>query len=176
MVGVAALAAAGSGREAKPKHLPGNWDAMISYAQRNATSEALAYRIHGELSSRGLTVWLDVQMKVRDEAAMQEGVRNSQFVVSIVSGPAGSDAAYFRRPFCLSELRWAKESSVPVVPVVVAEDKGQITEFFADIPADLQHLKGTNWEHVDRKDVDYFRLGVDKIIQAARAAGAQLAL
>ena len=44
-------------------------------------------------------------------------------------------------------------------------------EFFEAIPAGLQHLKGVNWEHIDRKDVDYFKLGVTKIITAAETAG-----
>ena len=146
---------------------PGVWNFMISYTQRNATSEALAYKIYGELLRRHQSVWLDVQMSKRDEAAMKEGVQHAACVIAIVSGPAGDDSAYFRRPFCISELRWAAEAGIPVVPVVAAEDKGQITEFFADIPADLQHLKGVNWEHIDRKDVDYFELGITKIMRAA---------
>ena len=145
---------------------PGHWDSMISYTQRNPTSETLAHAIHSELVQRGKRVWLDVKMPKRDEAAMREGVTHSQCVIAIVSGPAGDKAAYFRRPFCLSELRWALEASVTVVPVVAAEDKEQITELFADIPEDLDHLKGVNWEHIDRKDVDYFSLGVDKICRA----------
>merc|ERR1711881_532226 len=32
-----------------------------------------------------------------------------------------------------------------------------------------QHLKGVNWEHIDRKDVDYFELGVTKIIRTSTA-------
>ena len=83
-------------------------------------------------------------MGARDEAAMEEGVKNSQCVIAIVSGPAGQDTAYFRRPFCLSELRWAKDAWVPVIPIVAAEDKGKITEFFEDIPADMQCALSTN--------------------------------
>jgi hypothetical protein len=146
---------------------PGAWDFMISYTQRSQLSESLAYKIHGELVKRGLAVWLDVEMPKRDEAAMQEGVQNAGCVIAIVSGPAGDESAYFRRPFCLSELRWAKAAKIPVVPVVAAEDKSNITEFFEDIPADLAHMKGVNWEHIDRKDVDYFKLGIEKIIRAA---------
>ena len=99
---------------------------------------------------------------------MQEGVKNAGCVIAIVSGPAGDDAAYFRRPFCLSELRWAKEAGIPTVPVVGAEDKGQITELFSDIPHDLSYLKGVNWEHIDRKDSDYFTLGMQKVEAASR--------
>ena len=138
---------------------------MISYTQRNPTSETLAVKISGELRKRGKTVWLDVDMAKRDEAAMQEGVKNSRCMVAIISGPAGDDTAYFRRQFCLSELRWAKNANVPVVPVVAAEDKGTITEFFADIPEDLQHLRKKDWIHIDRQDVEYFELGVTKILR-----------
>jgi hypothetical protein len=35
------------------------------------------------------------------------------------------------------------------------------------VPSDLEHLKGVNWEHIDRKDSDYFELGVTKILRAA---------
>ena len=44
------------------KNAPGRWDAMISYTQRNPTSEALAYKISAALQARGKTVWLDVDM------------------------------------------------------------------------------------------------------------------
>ena len=71
------------------------------------------------------------------------------------------------RPFCLKELRWATEAGVHIQPVVAAEDKEKIGQFFPMIPEDLQHLGGVNWEHIDRKDSDYFELGVTKIINAA---------
>eukprot|EP01047_Picozoa_sp_COSAG01_P073113 COSAG01_NODE_11820_length_1853_cov_2.289624_1_plen_455_part_01 len=151
-----------------PLNEPGHWDAMISYTQRNPTSETLAVKLSGELQKRGLGVWLDVDMPKRDEAAMQEGAQKSKCIIAIVSGPPSTENAYFRRTFCVSELRWAHEASVRVVPVVAAEDKGMITEFFADIPEDLAHLKSANWEHIDRKDADYFGLGVDKILRAAQ--------
>eukprot|EP01047_Picozoa_sp_COSAG01_P050662 COSAG01_NODE_5146_length_4453_cov_10.678916_1_plen_594_part_00 len=154
-------------RRAPSLNLPGRWDTMISYTQRNPISETLAVKLSGEFRRRKLDVWLDVEMARRDEAAMREGVEESRCVVAVVSGPPGSDNAYFRRDFCLSELRWAHAAAIPVVPVVTAEDKSRITEFFDDIPEDLAHLKSVNWEHVDRKDVDYFQLGVDKIMRAA---------
>jgi hypothetical protein len=146
---------------------PGHWDAMISYTQRNGTAETLAVKISSELHKRGMSVWLDVEMDRRDEAAMEEGVKNSNCLIAIVSGPAGHDMAYFKRPFCLRELRWAKYAEISIVPVVSAEDKRYITEFFADIPADLEYLKSVNWEHIDRADKDYFALGVTKIVEAA---------
>lgn len=71
------------------------------------------------------------------------------------------------RPFCLKELRWAVEAGVIIQPVVAAEDKGRITEFFEMIPEDLQHLKGVNWQHIDRKDKRFFELGVTMLCEAA---------
>ena len=56
---------------------------------------------------------------------------------------------------------------------MAAEDKGKITEFFADIPLDLDHLKSVNWEHIDRKDDEYFKLGVSKITKIIGSAGAR---
>jgi hypothetical protein len=50
---------------------------------------------------------------------------------------------------------------------VAAEDKGKITEMMEHVPADLAYLKGVNWVHIDRKDKDYFELGVSKIVTAA---------
>ena len=42
-----------------------SWNFMISYTQRSSVSESLAYKIHGELVKRGLTVWLDVEIPKR---------------------------------------------------------------------------------------------------------------
>ena len=146
-----------------------NWHFMISYTQRNPTSETLAHALESELKSRGKTVWLDVKMDRRDKSAMKEGVENSHCVIAIVSDAqeGQEDAAYFQRKFCLNELRWAVAAQVFIQPIVAAEDKSKISELVDAIPADLQHLQGVNWEHIDRKDVDYFALGVTKIIRAS---------
>eukprot|EP01045_Picozoa_sp_COSAG04_P004986 COSAG04_NODE_224_length_19624_cov_47.932855_21_plen_723_part_01 len=162
-------------RSGPPLNPPGRWGAMISYTQRNPVAEVLAHAIHGELVRRGRDVWLDVKMAKRDEAAMEEGVTNSDCVIAIVTGPQegkAEDTAYFKRPFCLKELRWAVDAGVFVQPIVAAEDKEKISELFAMIPDDLQHLGGVNWEHIDRKDKDYFELGVTKILKAADEAKA----
>ncbi len=148
---------------------PGHWDIMISYTQRNSVSETLAHALYGVFVRRGLQVWLDVKMDHRNEEAMQEGVKLSRCVVAIVSGPASSqpsdDTAYFQRDFCLQELRWAVEAKLPIQPVVAAEDKQKITEFLSAIPADLHQLKDVDWVHIDRKDNEYFEVGVTKILR-----------
>ena len=163
------LSLAGDFDRANPVNEPGSWDAMISYTQRNAASETLAEALYGELTRRGFTVWLDVKMNKRDVAAMEEGVKFSRYVIAIVSGEKkDGDAAYFNRPLCLKELRWAMEAEVPVQPVVTAEDKGKITEFFELIPEDLKRLEKLNWIHIDRKENAYFEVGVNLIIEATQ--------
>ena len=67
-------------------------------------------------------------------------------------------------------LRWAKQAQIFVQPIVAAEDKHQITRMMELVPDDLQHLKEVNWEHIDWSDVEYFNLGVTKILRAAEAA------
>ena len=102
---------------------PGHWDCMISYTQRNNVSEAIAYKTRAALLQRGKSVWLDVEMASRDEAAMEEGVKNSLVLIAIVSGPMdghADDTAYFQRRFCLKELRWATEAGVLIQPIVAA--------------------------------------------------------
>ena len=147
---------------------PGHWDVMISYTQRHAVSETLAHMLHAAFEKRGKSAWLDVKMARRDEAAMKEAVENSRCIIAIISGDDPSDKnVYFNRDFCLKELRWAKQAGTFVQPIVSAEDKDKISAMMQLVPSDLQHLKGVNWEHIDRKDSDYFELGVTKIIRAA---------
>eukprot|EP01043_Picozoa_sp_COSAG02_P015089 COSAG02_NODE_634_length_19259_cov_9.871347_8_plen_2349_part_00 len=146
-------------------------DFMISYTQQNPAAETLAEAIYGELIRLGKSVWFDVKMPKRNEAAMEDAVKNAQCVLAIVSESApgkSADTAYFRREFCKKELRWAKDAGVFVQPVVAVEDRRKITAFFEGIPSDLQHLTAVDWQHVDRKDDEFFRLSVDKIIRAAR--------
>ena len=40
-----------------------------------------------------------------------------------------------------------------------------ISEMMALVPDDLSDLRNLNWEHIDRTDVDYFELGVTKILR-----------
>lgn len=86
----------------KPRNEPGHWDMMISYTQRDPTSETLAHCIHGEMLQRGKTVWLDVKMATRDEGAMEEAVKNSRCVIAIVSSPSAQQSSP-------SLIRWLKE-------------------------------------------------------------------
>lgn len=126
----------------------------------------LAEKMKNWLKEKGLTVWLDVCMTDRSEAAMKEGVKNSRCVIAIITGPhcdqnvirehraSFSDYAennsYFRRDFCLKELRWAKAFDVHIQPVMDIDDKKNVGEFLGQAPEDLKFLGGTDWIDLNR--------------------------
>ena len=96
---------------------PGYWDVIILHSRRCAAAVTLATETATWFEKKGLSVWLDVRMTERGEAAMEEGVKNSKYFIAVVTGqcvnndrpnddPVGN--AYFRRPYCIKELRWAQ--------------------------------------------------------------------
>ena len=158
----------GGSAKGGPINQPGKWDAMISYCTKDAHSQVLTLEIERELGKRGKTVWLDVRMDSKSEAAMEEGVRNARCVIAVVSGPVagqGDDTAYFSREFCLKELRWAVDAGVFIQPVVRAENKLKISDFCKTIPDDLEFLKSTDWLHLDNTDREFFELGITKVLR-----------
>ena len=60
---------------------------MISYAREDPDSRTLVRDIREELNKHGKTVWLDVRMAQKSEAAMEEGAKNARCVIAVVSGP-----------------------------------------------------------------------------------------
>ena len=89
---------------------PGAWHFMISYTQRSDRAIVLATKLEKDLAHRGYSVWLDVNMNDKSEAAMKEAVEHSMVVLALITGGAPNlddDNAYLKRAFCLSELRWA---------------------------------------------------------------------
>lgn len=151
-----------------PLNAPGHWDVMISYVQCNPKSESLALHLREELEKRGKSVWLDVKMADKAEAAMEEAVINSRCVLAIVSGPVageGDDTAYFSCPFCLKELRWTVKARVFIQPVVTAEDKPKISEFTQSLPGDLTHLSRVDWYDINSSGIEYLEVGVNKILR-----------
>ena len=158
---------------------PGRWDHMISYTQRNAKAALIAEALCSTLSERGRSVWLDVKMEQLNEAAMKEAAQNSRCILAIISGVerAGDpeDNAYFKRPYCCNELRWALEAGVPVQPVIHADDKQRVGEFLALAPPDLQYLGGVDFIHLDRSRPAYWQVGVDEVIKGADSLASQAA-
>ena len=109
--------------ETSPRNTPGAWDFFLSHTQRDADAKVIATDLYYSLQARGFAVWLDVKMNDRSEAAMREGVERSTCVVAIITGDdARPDDAYFARPFCVQELRWALAAGVRLQPVGARRD------------------------------------------------------
>ena len=148
-----------------------SWDFFVSHTQRNHAAAALATDLYYSLQKRGFSVWLDIKMDDRSEAAMEYGVRNSRCVIAIITkGPTSPNDDYFARTFCLSELRWAIDANVQIQPVIAVQDKDRIHEFLAGAPADLRQLGSIDFIDLNRGDHEYWAVGVKKIVRAARAA------
>ena len=154
---------------------PGEWNFFISHTQRNAAAVGLAEKMTNDLQRRNHSIWFDVNMRDKSEAAMKEGVQKSKCVLAIITGSVvnndrpGDDPesnAYFQRDYCVKELRWAREAGVPIQPIVRAEDKQRIGELLEVAPDDLKDLGGTDFIHLDRSDIDYWNVGIDKVLQA----------
>ena len=99
---------------------------------------------------------------------MQRAVENSRFVIAIISDGAGVEGcAYFERPFCVKELRWAKAAGKYIQPVVDASDKDNIGPFMNMAPDDLQFLRSVDFIHFDQKDAEFFQVGLQKLFRKA---------
>jgi serine/threonine protein kinase len=154
---------------------PGAWDVMISYTQRNPEAGKLAERLYSSLTERGKTVWLDVHMKKLNEDAMREGVENSRGVIAIVTGPCvdpknpSADPitnAYFKRDYCVNELKWARAAAVRIQPIVIGEEgKNSIGEFMQLAPPELSDL-GAKYDFVEvhTSRPEYWDVGVGVIV------------
>ena len=102
-----------------------------------------ATKLFGSLES----VWLDVEMNDMSEVAMKEGVCGSKVVLAIITDDG--ESAYFDRPYCVKELRWAMEAGVFIQPIIAAEDKPRIGDLLARAPADLRDLlSATDFIHL----------------------------
>ena len=146
------------------RNAPGRWDFFLSHTQRNGCATALAEKIHASLEKYGHTVWLDVHMKDKSEAAMQEGVHNAKCVIAIITGCDGTPGtSYFERPFCLKELRWAADAGVFVQPVIQVDDKSRILELMRPAPEDQQYLIKVDWVDLIRSDPEYWEVGINKL-------------
>ena len=158
---------------------------MISYTQKNPTAAKLAVSLYYKLREMGFNVWLDVQADDKSEAAMKKNVEGAKFVIAIISDGAGVEGcAYFERPFCVKELRWAKAAGKYIQPVVDASDKDNIGPFMNMAPDDLQFLRSVDFIHFDQKDAEFFQVGLQKLFRKAgdatgdpllKAAGSRIA-
>ena len=147
---------------------PGHWEVMISYTQRHGESVVLAEALYHSFRENGVTVWLDIKMKKLNEAAMEEGVRNCQCVIAILSGADASDSnAYFNRDFCVKELTWAQNAGIRIQPVCAADDKKNIGSFLGQASSKgIQNLGSTDIIHLDRSRVVAWKGGFGEVLEA----------
>ena len=151
---------------------PGQWHFMISYTQQDLKAQALAQRLSSSLKGGGFTVWLDVEMDAKGVPAMKEGVENSMVVLAVITGTGPDDksgahpgglrihsariepplkmrlTAYFKRDFCLMELRHAFDKEKHVQPVILQEDKTRVGEFVSMAPDDLKKVQDIDFVDV----------------------------
>jgi len=175
---------------------PGHWDIFIGHSRRCADAVVLGTEAATYFEKKGMSVWFDVRMNDKSEAAMEEGVKNSQYFVAVISGscvnndrpnddPVGN--AYFRRPYCIKELRWAQEAGKFIQPILRIDDKLKIGEFLGllDAPlkidgkmqdiSDLKCLGSTDMIDLNRNDNEYWELGMKKVCRALKAGEDRLA-
>ena len=148
---------------------------MISYTQKNSDATLIAHTLHQKLEADwGLKVWLDVKADDKSEKAMEKAVTEAKFVIAIISGGVQPGDGYFERPFCLSELRWAKQAEKFVQPIIDSSDKGRIGELVNMAPEDLRDIGGVDFVDFNRSDDEYFDLGVKKVLRKALENGVPL--
>jgi hypothetical protein len=166
---------------------PGYWDVFIGHSRRCADAVVLATEAAASFEKLGMSVWLDVRMGDPSEDAMEEGVKNSKYFVAVITGPCVNNDrpdddpignAYFRRPYCIKEIRWAQEADKHIQPILRLEDKGRIGEYLnlLDAPlwmdggdkniSDLKCLGSTAWIDLNRNDKEYWDLGMTKVCRA----------
>ena len=144
------------------------WHFMISYTQRSDRASMLARELRTSLRRLGFTVWFDVDMKDKSEAAMQEAVENSMVVLAVITGDGpNDDNAYFNRPFCVSELRWRFKAGKHLQPIVHLDDKKRIGTFIGMAPDDLKRVGSIDFIDLNPTDNDYWRVGLKKIFEKA---------
>ena len=104
----------------------------IFISHKQVDSAAIAEKLFYSLEKQGHTPWLDVNMPDRSVVGMEKGVKEANFCIAIIS------ENYFSAKFCLSELQWAQEYGVPVVPVLNMDDKKRVSEFMNICPGDFK--------------------------------------
>ena len=134
---------------------PGHWKYFLSYVQSESGGEAtkLAYELGPE------TCWFDDNMSDKSEAAMNEGVLNSDYFVVILS------PGYFKSMWCRSELMWALEAEKRILSCFKMQCN--VGAILSEAPEDLGAIKGIDSIPLSR-DKDFFSLCLQKL--KARAA------
>ena len=143
------------GPDTKVRNEPGSWDIFLGHSRRSSEATTMAAALDGLFTDEDYGVWLDVKMKDCSTAAMKEGVKHSKLFIALVTGPVINkdrpdddpvNNAYFKRWFCLEELRWAIDAGILIQPVIRMEDVDRKDEFLALAPEDIREvLRAKDW-------------------------------
>ena len=154
-------------------NLPGEWDLFLGHSRRCKDATVLAAALEETCGEGEYVPWLDVKMDDKCEAAIKEGVQNSDLFVAIITGPCMNDRpqddptnnAYFKCNNCLQELQYALEVGVPIQPVIRTEDVPRKAEFMALAPDEFQFLGELEWIELNRDDTEFWKNGVARILR-----------
>ena len=137
-----------------------SWYYYISHMQ--AEGATIAEKFFASMEKRGKKCWLDVQMDERDAEAMENGIKNSDVVLVIVS------PNYFTRPFCIKELEWSVKYMKPMIVVIDVKHKNDIGNILETCPTHLKNIGKMNFIELNRGDKDYWKVGMNKIQKAEK--------
>ena len=161
---------------------PGKWNVFISYTQHSRSAEMLAVNLFFSCKERNLSCWLDSKMGKKSKDAMEEGVKNCDLFIPIISGPGPDDKhpncpeeknAYFARDYCQLECQWALDSEKMIQPVCVYSDKTKIGEFFSKAPLNLQQLGERECISLDNTEAEVWEVQLNKVFAQHNSAKSQ---
>mmetsp|Transcript_5167 Transcript_5167/g.9814 ORF Transcript_5167/g.9814 Transcript_5167/m.9814 type:complete len:364 (+) Transcript_5167:192-1283(+) len=152
-----------------PLNEPGHWDFYISYTKEDPHAVECAIKINSTLTTLGKSVWMHENMMQRGDGAIKEGVCNSGCVIAVITEDDGEDEdAYFERPHCMQDLRWAREAGKFIQPVLRVEDKHMMDDIISWVPTDMRFLSGIDWVDLNLDDVHYWNVGIETILEKAK--------
>ena len=104
---------------------------------------------------------------------MREAATKSNCILAVVTGLERPndpvENAYFKRAYCVSELRWARQAGVPIQPIIDAADKGNIGKFLGYAPDDLKDLgQLVDFVHLDQSRPAYWKAGIEEVLRCSQ--------
>ncbi|XRB03151.1 ubiquitin carboxyl-terminal hydrolase [Pycnococcus provasolii] len=127
------------------------WTYFISHKQDDSKTEALELTVQ---LGKG-ACWLDVHQRDAGRKAMENGVRNSQFFVCILS------PGYLESEWCMAELEWAFKFSKPIILCFRAVDN--VGALLQRLPSEFASVSNIQGIKLDRSHPDFFQVAINMI-------------
>ena len=127
------------------------WTYFISHKQSDSATEALELTVQ---LGKG-ACWLDVHQRDAGQKAMENGVRNSQFFVCILS------PGYLESKWCMAELEWAFKFSKQIILCYRAADN--VGAILQRLPSEFASLSNIQGIKLDRSHPDFFQVAINMI-------------